>query len=106
MIKFHFKGSYDKQNTSLMVFSIEIYEACRSAAVFWDNTQIIRVQDKQGLRIIQSFSYFSTKTYVLTPHSNHLEETVLMMGHKICFNGKMWIINPELSHLPRLIWST
>ena len=29
------------------------------------------------------FSYFSMKTYVVTPQLNHLDETVLMMGHKI-----------------------
>ena len=29
-----------------------------------------------------------------------------MMGHKICFYGKMWIIIPKLSLLPLLIWST
>ena len=29
-----------------------------------------------------------------------------MMGHKICFNGKIWKIIPELYLLPLLIWST
>ena len=29
-----------------------------------------------------------------------------MRGHKICFNGEMWIIIPKLSMLPLLIWST
>ena len=29
-----------------------------------------------------------------------------MMGHKICFNGKIWKIIPKLSLLPLLIWST
>ena len=28
------------------------------------------------------------KTYVVTPYWNRLFETVLMMGHNICFNGK------------------
>ena len=52
------------------------------------------------------FSYFSTKTYVVTPHQNRLDETVLMMGHKICSRGEIWIIIHKLSLLPILIWST
>ena len=33
-----------------------------------------------GMRIIKNnFSYFSTKQYVVTPHLNHLDETVLML---------------------------
>ena len=31
---------------------------------------------------------------------------VLRMGHKICFNGEIWLIIPKLSLLPLLIWST
>ena len=41
----------------------------------------------------------STKTYVVTPHWNRLNETVLMMGHKICFYGEIWLIIPKLSML-------
>ena len=29
-----------------------------------------------------------------------------MMGHKICFNGAIWLVIPKLSLLPLLIWST
>ena len=29
-----------------------------------------------------------------------------MMGHKMHFYGKIWLIIPKLSLLPRLIWST
>ena len=29
-----------------------------------------------------------------------------MMGHKICFDGELWIIIPKLSLLLLLIWST
>ena len=29
-----------------------------------------------------------------------------MMGHKICFNGKIWKIIPKFFPLPLLIWST
>ena len=46
------------------------------------------------------------KAYVVTPHKNCLNETVLMMGHNIHFNGEIWIIIPKLSRLPLLIWST
>ena len=29
-----------------------------------------------------------------------------MMGHKICFDGEIWLIIPKLSLLLLLIWST
>ena len=29
---------------------------------------------------------FTVKTYVVSYHKNRLERTILMMGHKICFN--------------------
>ena len=35
--------------------------------------------------------YFSTKTYVVAPQ-NRLGETVLMMGHKICYYKEIWLI--------------
>ena len=35
-----------------------------------------------GIEDKDNFSNFSTKTYVVTPHWNCLEETVPMMGHK------------------------
>ena len=41
----------------------------------------------------------------MTPHQNRLDETVLMMGHKICFYEEIWIIIPKLSLLLLLIWS-
>ena len=34
--------------------------------------------------IIESFSYFSSKPYVVTLHLNLLVETVMMRGHSIC----------------------
>ena len=49
------------------------------------------------------FSYFSIKTYVVTPHKNRLGETVLMVGHKICFYGEICLIIPKLSLLLLLI---
>ena len=48
------------------------------------------------------FSYFSTKTYVVTPHKNRLDKTVLMMGHKICLYIEIWQIIPKISLLPLL----
>ena len=69
-----------------------------------------RAPDKRVYRgeIKDNFSSFSMKTYVVTPHYNRLDETVLMMSHKICFNGKIsqLTIIPILSLLPLLIWST
>ena len=29
-----------------------------------------------------------------------------MVGHKLCFYGEIWLIIPQLSLLPLLIWST
>ena len=40
------------------------------------------------------FSYFSRKTYDVTPHLNCLDKTVLMMGHNIHFTGAIWKIIP------------
>ena len=40
------------------------------------------------------------KTYVVTPRQNRLGETVLMMGHKICLYGEIWLIVPKLSVTP------
>ena len=48
-------------------------------------------------------SYFSMKTYVVTPHYNRLIKTVLMMGHKICLYGEMGLIIAKLSLLPLLL---
>ena len=40
--------------------------------------------------------YFS---YVVAPHKNPLSGMVLMMGHRICFCGEIWLIIPKLSLL-------
>ena len=45
------------------------------------------------------------KTYVVIPLKNHLDEMVLMMSHKICFYGEIWLIIPKLS-VTLHIWST
>ena len=42
---------------------------------------------------------FSMKTFMVIPHWNRLDETVLMIGHKICFYGEIQIIIPKLSLL-------
>ena len=44
------------------------------------------------------------KTYVVTPHYNRLDETVVMVGLKYVL-WQIWLI-PELSLLPLLIWIT
>ena len=36
------------------------------------------------------------KTYVVIPHQNRLNESVLMWGHKICFYGKNLDNYPEI----------
>ena len=67
----------------------------------------IRAPDKRGIednaKII--FLFLNEKMYVVTPHENHLNETVLMRGHKIHFYGEIWLIIPKLSQLPLLIRS-
>ena len=45
------------------------------------------------------------KTYVVTTRWNRLNETVLMMGHKICFYLEIWLIIPKLFLLPLLTWN-
>ena len=57
---------------------------------------ILRAPDKRGIednsKII--FPYFSKKTYIVTPHWNHLAETVLMRGHNLGFYGEIRKITP------------
>ena len=66
-----------------------------------------RAPDKRGIEgKSQIIFLISPRKHVLTPHYNNLNETVLMMGHKICFHGEIWKIIPKLSLLPLLTWST
>ena len=44
-----------------------------------------RALDMREYLIIIFFLFFSLKPYVVTPHLNHLIETVQMSGHNICF---------------------
>ena len=63
-----------------------------------------------------NFRYYSMKTYVVTPSlepsrrdgSNDGSQNILMIGHKIHFNGEISIhvIIPKLSLIPVLSWST
>ena len=39
--------------------------------------------------IKDNFSYLSLKSYVVTPHLNHLDKMVQMRGHNICFYAKL-----------------
>ena len=41
------------------------------------------------LIIQDKFSYFSLKPYVVTPHLNHLVQTVKMRGHNICLKPEL-----------------
>ena len=52
------------------------------------------------------FFLFFTKNICCDPSLEPLNETVLMMGHKICFYGEIYTTIPKLSLLSRLIWST
>ena len=45
------------------------------------------------------------KTYVVNPHKNCFNKMVLMLGHKTCFYGEIWLYIPNLSLLSLLIWS-
>ena len=49
---------------------------------------IIRALDKSEYLMIiwDNFSYFSMKPYVVTPHLNHLSDTIKMRGHNIFLN--------------------
>ena len=78
-------------------------------------------QDRQSISVWQQFLYTSrapdrgviednSMIIFLISQQKHmlwpLNETVLMMGHKICFYGEIWPIILKLSMLPLLIWST
>ena len=57
----------------------------------WTELQIREGMEDNSVVI---FSYFSVKTYVVTPHYNRLGEMVLMMGHKVCFYREIWLLIP------------
>ena len=53
----------------------------------------------------------NSKIFILFLNENiccdpSLEPSQLMMGHKICFYGEIWLIIPKLSLLSLPIWST
>ena len=49
----------------------------------------IRRGNEDNSKIIFEISYFSKNTYVVTPHLNHLDKRVQIMGHKICFHEEI-----------------
>ena len=63
-----------------------------------------RALDKREYLTID-FACFSLKPYDVTPHLNHLDETVQMRGHNICFNAEVAKIIPNYHQLLPLIWS-
>ena len=44
--------------------------------------------------ILENFSYFSIKTYVVGTHMKHFIEAILMSTHNICFYGELEEIIP------------
>ena len=63
---------------------------------------VIQIVDALALEVLPStiappdHPYFS---YVVAPHKNPFNGTVLMMGYRICFCGEIWLIIPKLSLL-------
>ena len=53
--------------------------------------------------IRDNFCQFCTKTYVVTPHLKHLDETVQMRGHNMWFQRETRKIIPQLSSITPLI---
>ena len=53
--------------------------------------------------IRHNFCQFCTKTYVMTPHLNRLEETVQMRGHNIWFQREIRKIIPQILLLSRIL---
>ena len=55
---------------------------------------------------VRFFPWFSSQPYIVTPHLNHLSETVVMRRQNVCCNEKKKIrkIIPKLSLLALLIW--
>ena len=73
---------------------------------------VIKFKEKSDLQIrgviediSKIFFLISQWKHILRPLIR-LKETVLMMGHKICFYEQIWLIIPKLPLLPLLNWST
>ena len=61
----------------------------------------IRVPVRRGIMNNSKIIFLiSQKIYVVTPHQNCLAETVLMMGHNICFKGILWKISLNYPFYP------
>ena len=66
--------------------------------MFYNN--LVYLIDMVGFPVrggIRYISYFSMKTYVVTPHQNCLDKTVLVMGQSLCFKGETKKIIPNTS---------
>ena len=57
----------------------------------------------RGSIVRDNFCHFCTKTYVVIPHLNRLDETVQMMGHNICFQCEIRKVISQLSSNTPLI---
>ena len=75
----------DSNQTAYLCKLIQVLTVRTYCAFFMHSELQIIVSIKDNSKI--NFSYFSTKTYVVTPQQNRLVETALMMGHNICFKG-------------------
>ena len=58
------------------------------------NMNITAPDEREYLIFDDTFSYFSLKPYVVTPHLNHLIEMVQMRGHNIYFYAELTKIIP------------
>ena len=57
-------------------------------------------------RFDDNISYFSLKTYVVTPHLYGPDETVQMRGHNICFYAELTKVIPKYHQILPLIYSS
>ena len=74
--------------------SPDLFYLHEESLVLFCSDQPDRALDKRECWMTIS-SYFSLKPCVVTPHLNHLVETVQMRGHNICFYAKLTKIIPN-----------
>ena len=89
-------------------FQEEINSLSSSSAIFTTTELQIRGGREINSKIIFLFlnRNICCDPSIELPHRDSLGEAVLMIGHKICFYGEIWITIPELSQLPLLSRST
>ena len=74
-------------------------ETCKAA--------MAKISQREYLKIIEGyFSCFILKPYVVTPCLNHLDETVQMRGHNICFYAELTKIISDYHPMLPLILSS